>query len=132
MKSNIIDVDKGMKVSGEEYALDELLNIVNTASAHKDSFVKLFEENEDEYLATFSWQSSNKWKVDFPVELHKIHSQRYVTKQQCLKVIRKVYETKTIDGFKNFINVPVHHFTLDEMLEFKKEDEMLLRSQDPL
>ena len=30
-----------------------------------------------------------------------------------------------------FIDVPIRHFTLDEMLQFKKEDEMMLRGQDP-
>ncbi|WP_299440419.1 hypothetical protein [uncultured Aquimarina sp.] len=131
MKSSITDTPKEINISGQKISGKELYNVVNTASAHKDSCIKLYQDKEQKYTAIFSWQDRNKWKIDYPIQLHKIHKQRYVTHKQCLQLSEHIFNGNSLDDLKGFIDVPIRHFTLDEMLQFKKEDEMMLRGEDP-
>ncbi|WP_346883769.1 hypothetical protein [uncultured Algibacter sp.] len=131
MKSNIIDIPKEINISNKKQSLTKLLETVNLMSSHPESHIKLYKSKEKKYTAIFSWQSRNKWKIDCPVELNKIHKQRYATKQQCFYFLKEIYNKKEIKPEDNFLDVPIQHFTLDEMLEFKREDDMLLRGEDP-
>ncbi len=131
MKISITDIPKEINIKDQKMSLEEVLHTINTTSAHKDSKLILFRETEEEYLAKFNWISKNKWKVDYPIRLQEIHKQRYLSLKQCLQVIEIFYSSNDVYNLKGFYDVPINHFTLDEMIEFKKEDEMMLRGQDP-
>jgi len=118
MKSSITDTPKEINSSDQKITRSELHNVINKASAHKDTLVKLYKEKEAEYLVIFSWHDRNKWKIDYPIQLHKIHKQRYVSHQQCLELSKHIYNGNSLDDFKGFIDVPIRHFTLDEMIHF--------------
>ena len=87
--------------------------------------------NDDKYVLMFQWKRINTWKIDSPITLDKIHKQCYATKEQCIAIIKELHEKGNIDHVPGFIEVPLQHFTLDDMLDFKREDEMALRGQDP-
>jgi len=131
MKSIIRDTPKKININDKKITQVELYNFINKASAHKDSLVKLYKEKEEEYTVSFLWDDRNKWKIDYPIELSKIHKQRYVTHKQCLNLSEHIFKGKPLDSLKGFIDVPVKYFTLDEMLEFKREDQMMLQGKDP-
>ncbi|WP_378172817.1 hypothetical protein [Aquimarina sp. SS2-1] len=131
MKASITDTQKEINSSDQKISSKELYDAINKASAHKDSCIKLYKKKEEEHIANFSWQDRNKWKVDYPIQHNKIHKQRYVTHQQCLQLSEHIFNGSSLDDLKGFIDVPVRHFTLDEMLEFKKEDELMLKGLDP-
>lgn len=130
MKFSIIDTQKNINIQNKKLDLKEVLNYLNTASAHKDSCITIFEDTE-EYNVKLNWIEKNKWKVDYPIRMHEIHKQRYVSLRQGLQAVEIIYKTKDIYNLKGFYDVPVRHFTLDEMIQFKKEDEMMLRGEDP-
>ncbi len=131
MKSSITDIPKSIAIKDQKITQTELYDSIDRASTHKDTSIKLYQEKEEEYIVIFSWQDRNIWKIDYPVQQNKIHKQRYVTHQQCLQLSEHIYNGNSLDELKGFIDVPVRHFTLDEMLEFKIEDEMMLKGQDP-
>jgi len=131
MKSSIIDTPKEINIVDQKINPKELRNAINKASAHIDSSIKLYKEKAAEYIVIFSWQDHNRWKVDYPVQLHKIHKQRYVSHKQCLELSQHIYNGNSLDDLNGFVDVPIRHFTLDEMLDFKKEDEMMMRGEDP-
>lgn len=131
MKALIIDTQKEIRSSQKITTIEDLQFTIRRASAHKDTSIKIYLENEEEYSAIFSWHDRNKWKIDYPIQLGKIHKQRYVTNKQCLQLADYIYKGKSVDEIKAFYDVPVRHFTLDEMLAFKKEDEMMLKGVDP-
>ncbi|WP_298541139.1 hypothetical protein [uncultured Aquimarina sp.] len=131
MKSSIVDIPKNISVSDQKINNKELQNVIDTASTHIKSSIKLYKEKEEDYIVIFSWKDRNKWKIDYPIQLRKIHKQRYVTHKQCLQLSEHIFSGNSLDDLKGFIDVPVRHFTLDEMLQFKQEDEMMLRGEDP-
>ncbi|WP_299248363.1 hypothetical protein [uncultured Aquimarina sp.] len=131
MKSSITDTLKEIDIKDQKITRKELYNCINKASAHRDTVIKLYKEKEEDYIVIFSWKDRNKWKIDYPIQLHKIHKQRYVTHKQCLQLSEHIFSGNSLDDLKGFIDVPVRHFTLDEMLQFKQEDEMMLRGDDP-
>ena len=127
----IEDTIQGINANEEKSNLQNCLNWLKNLSNHHDSEIKIYNTDIKEYLVSFNWKGINQWKIDCPVELNKIHRQRYATKEECALFIKKLYQQKDLDNEKGFIDVPIRHFTLDEMLQFKKEDEMMLRGQDP-
>lgn len=131
MKASIIDTPKKINSYNQKISSKELYDTINRASTHEDTLIKLYEEKEEEYLVIFSWKDKNKWKIDYPIQHNKIHKQRYVTHKQCLQLAEHIYNGNSLDELKGFIDVPIRHFTLDDMLQFKKEDEMMLKGQDP-
>ncbi|MHA7059025.1 hypothetical protein ACWGOQ_0017500 [Aquimarina sp. M1] len=131
MKSSIIDIPKEINISNQKITQRELYNSIDKSSVHKDTIIKLYPKKEEEYIVIFSWHDRNKWKIDYPIQHSKIHKQRYVTHQQCLQLSEHIFNGDSLDDLKGFIDVPIRHFTLDEMLQFKKEDELMLRGADP-
>jgi len=132
MKILIIDTPKEINISDQKVTKKELYDTINKASTHIDTTVKLYKEKEEEYIVVFSWKDRNKWKIDFPIQHNRIHKQRYISHRQCLQLSQEIFSGRnSLDDLKGFIDVPVRHFTLDDMLEFKKEDEMMLNGQAP-
>lgn len=131
MKVLIEDVINNIDIIDEEMEIDNLMVMANNLSNHQDSEIKVYHENASNYITAITGDSIGKWKIDYPVEINKIHQQRYVSKEQCLYYLKKIYQGNDLKPEDNFIDVPVGHFTLDEMLEFKKEDEMMLSGEDP-
>lgn len=117
----------------EQYQVNESQSIqfFNGLSDHQDSELKLYKSDIDNYTISLNWFGINKWKIDYPIALKKIHKQSYATKEQAVTIIKEFYEKGNIDEIPGFIEVPIPHFTLDEMLQFKKEDELMLRGEDP-
>ena len=131
MKISIIDSLTGIDIIDQNPNLPEISIVFQNLSEYGDSEIKLYKSDIKDYLASFNWKGINQWKVDCPVELNKIHRQRYASTEECELFIKKLYQRADLDNEKGFIDVPIRHFTLDEMLAFKKEDEMMLRGQDP-
>lgn len=131
MKTAIIDSLQCIDSQDQRLNDIECIQQFNTLSEHHDSEIKLYTSNIKDHTASFNWVGINKWKIDCPVELHKIHRQRYATQKECIVLIKKIFQKKDLDTDDSFIDVPIRHFTLDEMLEFKEEDEMMLKGQDP-
>lgn len=110
-------------------SLSELKKEFSDLSIDKESFLKM--QMRDKTVIKFSSVKENLWIIDSPISLGKIHKQRYATERQCLILINEIYHETDIENLKGFIDVPIRHFTLDEMLEFKQEDEMRLKGIDP-
>ncbi len=131
MKAFIEDTIRGINTIEEKSSASKCIDWFNSLSVHPDSEIKLYKSDIEEYQIYFNWKGINKWKVDSPLELNKIHKQCYASKKQCIAIIKELYQVKNIDNIPGFIDVPIRHFTLDEMLEFKQEDEIMLRGNDP-
>lgn len=131
MKIQIEDTLKSVNVTEQKPSFSKIVRYFNNLSDHRDSEIIFFAKKANEYFASFCWVNVNKWKIDCPTELNKLHKQRYVTKDECLYFLKRVYENKELKPSDNFYDVPIKHFNLDEIIEFKKEDEMMLRGQDP-
>ena len=85
--------------------------------------------NTNEVLR-FLWVSQDRWILDHPVIPSDLHRQRYASKEECISFIEKVYQEYDVSTYKDFVEVPVQEFTLDEVLAFKKEDEALLNEEE--
>lgn len=131
MKAAIIDSLTSIDLIDQKFSIGEVLSFFKQLSDHQDSELKLYKSNINDYIISLNWFGINKWKIDYPIELKKVHKQSYATKEQGIAIIKELYEQGNIDEIPGFIEVPIPHFTLDEMLRFKKEDEMMLRGEDP-
>ncbi|KAA1248133.1 hypothetical protein [Aquimarina sp. RZ0] len=131
MKAIVLDKNKEIDAIVKEYNSKELLGFLDHMSPILGNYIKIQQDDTNAYIVNFSWISRNKWKIDYPIEPQKVHKQRYATKQEALHLLEKIYQKYDIESLKDFIDVPIRHFTLDEMLAFKKEDEMMLRGEDP-
>lgn len=131
MKTAIIDSLNCIDLIDQKLDNNQALDFFQKLSNHHDSEIKFYKEGLKNYIASFNWKSINQWKIDCPEELSKLHSQRYATTEESLFFIKKIYEDGHLENQKGFINVPVNHFSLDDMLAFKEEDKMMLKGQDP-
>ena len=131
MQAAIIDSLHCIDLIDQKIDRNETLTYFQELSDHHDSEIKLYTSDLKNYIASFSWKGINQWKVDCPEELHKFHSQRYATTEECIFFIKKLFEVGHLENQKGFIDVPVNHFTLDDMIAFKEEDKMMLKGQDP-
>jgi len=131
MKAAIIDSLTCIDLKDQKLSVNEVLTYFQNLSEHHDSEIKLYTSDIKNYTTSFNWTGINQWKVDCPVKLNEIHSQCYATTEECTLLIKKLYQYGDLDREQRFIDVPISHFTLDEMLQFKKEDTMMLRGQDP-
>jgi len=127
----IEDIINGVNETIEKSSLDIGITFFNNLSQHHDSEIKLYTSDLKNYTAAFKWQGLNQWKIDCPEELHKFHRQRYATTEESLFFIEKLYEVGHLENQNGFIDVPVNHFSLDNMLAFREEDKMMLKGQDP-
>ncbi|GAA0719136.1 hypothetical protein GCM10009430_17850 [Aquimarina litoralis] len=130
---NLFIEDSIHGIHAEHYQVNESqsIQLFSGLSDHQDSELKLYKSDINDYTMSLNWFGINKWKIDYPIELKKVHKQSYGSKEQCVAIIKELYEKGNIDEIPDFIEVPISHFTLDEMLQFKKEDEMMLRGEDP-
>ena len=118
-------------IDESEVSFDKISEIMEELSISIESSIKFFEIDNDFHKIAINKYESNKWKVDYPIEKEKIHKQQYLTKNECIYLIQKLYKGENLESSKKLIDVPIQHFTLDEMLEFKHEDDMMLKGQDP-
>jgi len=111
--------------------VNETISFFKSLSKHIDSEFIL--HKEEVYLYTMSITNIilDKWKIDYPIKYREVHKQCYATKEQCIAIIEELYEKGHIDDVPGFIEVPIREYTLDEMLEIKKEEEMMLRGENP-
>ncbi|MHA7059022.1 hypothetical protein ACWGOQ_0017485 [Aquimarina sp. M1] len=131
MKVLIKDVINNINISGEEKRITCIVDVINILSNNIYSQIKIYNTIVSEYLLLIKPIGPEDWKIDHPVKLREVHKQCYATKAQCIAIIRELYEKGNIDDVPGFVDVPIQDFTLDEMLEFKKEEEMMLRGEDP-
>jgi len=130
MRAAIIDSLQSIDSIDKKLDVNEILILFKDVSEHPDSEIKLYKSDIKNYIISLNWKGINQWKIDSPIELNKVHRQRYATTEESIFFIKKIYQYGDLDNEENFIDVPIRHFTLDEMLEFKKEDEMMLRGED--
>ncbi|WP_299248356.1 hypothetical protein [uncultured Aquimarina sp.] len=131
MKIFIEDTIKGVHTSEHKSTIYSCYDYFKNLSEHHDSEIKLFKSDSNNYIASFNWYGINQWKIDCPVELYEIHRQQYATTEECVLLIKKLYQYGNLDNEDKFIDVPIQHFTLNEMIEFRQEDKMMLRGEDP-
>ncbi len=127
----IEDTINGVNKTIEGTTSNTCISYFKKLSEHHDSEIKFYKDNLKNYIVVFNWKGINEWKIDCPEELYKIHSQRYATIEECIFFIKKLFEVGHLENQKGFIDVPVNHFTLDDMIAFKEEDKMMLKGQDP-
>ncbi|MBQ4820626.1 hypothetical protein [Aquimarina sp. MMG016] len=111
--------------------IQEITDVINTLSPDAHSIIELFKFDSENYVMALQRIEDNKWKVDYPLEQNKIHKQQYLKRVTCIHLVQKLYEGGNIEDSNDLIDVPIQHFTLDDMLEFKREDDMMLGGQDP-
>ncbi|WP_299440425.1 hypothetical protein [uncultured Aquimarina sp.] len=131
MKLFIKDITNNIHIKDKRILYEELSGILEVLSNNKYTEIKLYKESISKYLIYLRPISPSLWKIDSPIKLREVHKQCYATKEQCVAIIRELFEKGNIDDVPGFIEVPIQDFTLDEMIEFKKEEEMLLRGEDP-
>ncbi|MFD0863745.1 hypothetical protein ACFQ1M_16135 [Sungkyunkwania multivorans] len=129
MKTYLKDPLKVIEIQGEDFSYLKAKTAFDSLSRHQGVYIG-FLDSSDQVLM-FTWKVKDQWLVEHPVVLHKLHQQRYATDADCLNFIKKIYQEYDIASFEGFLDVPVEEFTLDEMLAFQREDEMLLRGEDP-
>jgi len=113
----------------EAATLSQAFELFNELPQQKGA--KFFIKNDENIVFKFTFIEFNKYLVDFPFVIGKLHKQCYASKNQVAKHIRNVFNKTAIETLKGFTDVPIRHFTLDQMLEFKQENEMLLKGKDP-
>jgi len=131
MKLQITDIINNINISDEEKRVEFIIDTINMLSNNVHSKIKIYDNTTSDYLLLIKPIGPEDWKIDYPIKLREVHKQCYATKEQCIAIIRVLYEKGNIDDVPGFIEVPIQDFTLDEMIEFKKEDEMMLRGEDP-
>lgn len=131
MEIRINDLLNNTNLSEDIYNYERIINLFQKLSSHSSSELNIYKQNENNYLILISWKKVNTWKIDYPIKPREVHKQCYATKAQCIAIIKELFEVGHIDNVPGFIEVPIQDFTLDEMLEFKKEEEMMLRGEDP-
>ncbi|WP_298541134.1 hypothetical protein [uncultured Aquimarina sp.] len=131
MKTAVIDSLQCIDLMDQKLSINDTLSYFQDLSEHHDSEIKLFKSDSKNYIASFNWYGINQWKIDCPVELYEIHRQQYATTEECVLLIKKLYQYGNLDNEDKFIDVPIQHFTLNEMIEFRQEDKMMLRGEDP-
>lgn len=128
MQINYYNPLTNYKEKEKELNISEVIQLFDSLPSQEDSFLKI-NDTDQELIYRFI-HTKNQWMIDHPVVQGTLHKQRYATKNECNKVINKIYKGVLPDKLNGFIDVP-KGFTLDDMLEFKREDEMMLRGQDP-
>lgn len=131
MKISLKDTINNILISKSERELEFAVNDLKSLSNHRDSQIKFYGENDTFYLLKISPLGPQEFKIDYPIKLNKVHKQCYATKEQCIAIIKELYEVGHIDNIPGFLEVPIGDFTLDDMIEFKKEEEMMLKGEDP-
>lgn len=131
MKIFIDDFIKNLEVVNQEREIEGILSAMAELSEHRDSEIRIYLEKVSNYIIAITSNGLDKWKIDCPIKLNNIHKQRYATKQETLNLLEKICNNIDVDNLKGFTDVPVRHFTLDQMLEFKREDDLLLKGKDP-
>ncbi len=131
MKFFVIDRQKKVTNTEEEINYKKFLDIFYELETEEGTSIKLYEKTIKEYIIQFSWEKDNQWKADYPIQLGLIHKQQYMTSDQAVLLGYKMFFDEEIENSNDLIDVPVQHFTLDEMLQFKKEEQMMLRGEDP-
>lgn len=111
--------------------LKDAITTFNELSKEEESFMMIYGKNISNYVLEVSYDSKNKWKLDFPISNGNVHKQKFANKDEVINYIKDVFDGLSIEEDKSFLDVPVQHYSLDEMLAFKYEDEMLLRGEDP-
>ncbi|AXT50161.1 hypothetical protein D1818_04690 [Aquimarina sp. BL5] len=119
------------KVTFENKSIDliDAKDYFKALSDDSKSYIGFLDVHDE--VVIFKWLEKDKWLIDHPVVPDTLHRQRYVTKEECLAFIEKIYQEYDISGFEGFEDVPIQNFTLDEILEFKEEDGYLLREEEP-
>ncbi|MBW1298275.1 hypothetical protein [Aquimarina litoralis] len=128
MKTYLKDNVKKQHLNGISANKGEVIGYFNDLSPDVNSFISII--NDNNYVLRFSWVAEQKWLVEFPIVTNQIHQQRYANETQCQELIHQVDANENFDNFEGFIQVPVEDFSLDEMLEFKVEDEALLKEEE--
>ncbi|WP_299883868.1 hypothetical protein [uncultured Lacinutrix sp.] len=128
MKTYYNDSPRKVTFESKSISLSNAKDYFLALSDHKKSYIGFIDVYYE--VIIFNFHKRNKWLVEHLVVPNTLHRQRYATNEDCIKLIEKVYQEYDISTFKGFEDVPIGEFTLDEILAFKQEDEMLLREED--
>ncbi len=128
MKTYYNDPIQQVQFENKDFNKDEVIAYFQKLSFDKESFLGLLDTYDE--VIIFYPKAKDQWLVDHLVVPSTLHRQCYASTAECLVFIEKLYREEDIHRLKGFEEVPVQEFTLDEMLQFKKEDEALLREED--
>ncbi|MBQ4820630.1 hypothetical protein [Aquimarina sp. MMG016] len=129
MKTYYNDTPRKVTFENKSIGLSDADDYFSALSDHKESYIGFIDVYDE--VIIFKWLAHNKWLIDHPTVPGILHRQCYASSEECLVFIEKVYQEHDISNFEGFEDVPVQEFTLDEILEFKEEDEYLLREEEP-
>ncbi len=97
MKVFLYDIETDEEREPEEYTLDEALEEFYYLSEEEDSFLGIIDD-EDRCIQ-FLFVSDNKWLVDIPRVAENYTLQKYADYDECVAMIKKVYELNKIVEF---------------------------------
>ncbi|MFD2561823.1 hypothetical protein [Aquimarina rubra] len=129
MKTYYNDTPRKVAFENKSIGLKDAIDYFSVLSDHKKSYIGFVDIYDDVIL--FKWLEKDKWLIDHPIVPDTLHRQRYAAKEECLAFVTKIFEEYDISTFKDFEDVPIQEFTLDEILEFKEEDTYLLKEEEP-
>ena len=128
MKTYYNDTVRKVTFEDKSIGLPDANDYFKALSDDQESYIGFIDVYDE--VIIFKWIVKNKWMIDHPLVPNTLHKQCYATDEECLDIIEKIYQERDITLFKEFEDVPVQEFTLDEMLQFKKEDEALLNEEE--
>jgi hypothetical protein len=78
--------------------------------------------DSEERCIQFAWISQDKWLVDIPKPPDFINYQKYADYDECIDMIKRVYELKEVVQFAGMKKVNINKETLDEKLGIEKTE----------
>lgn len=128
MKTYYNDTLREVTFENKSIDISDAKDYFKTLSDHSASYIGFIDVYDEAII--FKWISKDRWLIDHPVVPNTLHRQRYANTEECLVFIEKAYQEYDVSGFKGFLEVPIEEFTLDEIIQFKEEDEALLRDEE--
>ncbi len=117
-----------MKVFYQDYVIDEGIESNDPREADLSFALELFYEltddkdnfygiiDSEERCIQFAWESQDKWLVDIPNPPDFMNYQKYADYDECVDMIKRVYELGKVIQFEGMIKVDIMKETLDEKL----------------
>ena len=73
-------------------------------------------EDSEERCIQFAWISQDKWLVDIPKPPDFVNYQKYADYDECVEMIKRVYELNEVVQFVGMIKVDTMNESLDDKL----------------
>ena len=117
-----------MKVFYQDYTIDQGIESNDPREANLSLALEIFYEltddennffgieDSEERCIQFFWISQDKWLVDIPKPPDFINYQKYADYDECIEMIKRVYELNEVVQFAGMIKVDIMNESLDDKL----------------